>query len=117
MEPVLDATLRQRPETIAIMLARLAGRAVGAGWIDLVPGSSFADLHGGSVVADVRGRGIYSALLAARAEIARQRGYRHLAVDAAPMSRPILERKGFEFVCHTWPLRIAAPGAAPADGS
>ncbi len=29
-----------------------------------------------------------------------------IAVDAAPMSRPILLRKGFQFVCETTPFRF-----------
>ena len=29
----------------------------------------------------------------------------YLCVDAAPLSRPILQRKGFRFVCETTPFR------------
>jgi len=46
----------------------------------------------------------YSMLLHERCLEAQERGYEYLAVDAAPMSRPILERKGFEFICWTYPL-------------
>jgi GNAT superfamily N-acetyltransferase len=80
--------------------------------VDLAPGSSFADLHGGCVLPDARGRGLYTRLLEARASIACARGYGWLAVDAAPMSRPILERKGFAPVCPTWPMERPAPGSA-----
>lgn len=108
--PALAGTLAERPAEIAIFCAWLDDRLAGTGWVDLVPRSSFADLHGGSVLPGARGRGIYSMLLAARAAVARERGYRWLAVDAAPMSRPILERKGFRHVCLTWPMRRLAPG-------
>ena len=38
-------------------------------------------------------------------EEARVRGCRFLAVDAAPMSRPILQHKGFMFVGATYPMK------------
>jgi GNAT superfamily N-acetyltransferase len=113
VRPALAEALTERPGEIAIFCARHGDRLVGTGWVDLVPGSSFADLHGGSVVPEARGQGIYSRLLAARAAVARDRGYRWLGVDAAPMSRPILERKGFQHVCRTWPMRRTAPASMP----
>jgi GNAT superfamily N-acetyltransferase len=94
--------------------ARIEGRVVGSGWIDFHGGSPFAQLCGGAVAADCRGRGIYSQLFEARLEEARRRGVRHVAVDAAPMSRPILERKGFRFVCHTYPMRTRPFGVKTA---
>jgi hypothetical protein len=47
-------------------------------------------------VAAFRGRGLYQAVLAARVQAARRRGYRYLYIDASPMSRPIVARHGFE---------------------
>lgn len=81
---------------------------VGTGWIEYPPHSSVADLHGGAVLPSYRGKGIYSALFDARAASARARGVEWLAVDAAPMSRPILLRQGFRFVCETTPFRLPA---------
>ena len=57
---------------------------------------------------EFRGRGIYSRLFEARVAEARSRGVPYIAVDAAPMSRPILERFGFRFVCNTYPMRTRA---------
>ncbi len=105
---VLGRTLRERPDEIVLLCAYLGERPIGTGWMDVPPRSSFADLHGGAVLAELRGQGVYSLLFHERCEEARRCGYRYLAVDAAPMSRPILERKGFEFVCHTYPMRRAA---------
>lgn len=85
--------------------ARIADRTVGSGWIDFHGGSQFAQLCGGAVAEDCRGRGIYSLLFERRVTEARARGVPFIAVDAAPMSCPILERKGFHFVCHTYPMR------------
>ena len=69
--------------------------------------SAFASLWGGSTLPELRGRGLYTGLLAARLQEARARGARYLTVDAGPMSRPILERRGFRLLTHatacTWP--------------
>jgi GNAT superfamily N-acetyltransferase len=106
LAPQLGAAMAQRPENTAIYCAYLDERPVGTGWIDFTQGSRFADLHGGAVVEGARGRGIYSLLYERRTEEARRRECRYLAVDAAPMSRPILEHKGFVQVCNTYPMRL-----------
>jgi GNAT superfamily N-acetyltransferase len=102
----LGAAVAESAVDTAIYCAYLDARPVGTGWIDFIPGSRFADLHGGSVVDEARGRGIYSLLYERRVAEARRRECRYLAVDAAPMSRPILEHKGFEHVCNTYPMRL-----------
>jgi hypothetical protein len=58
-------------------------------------GSHFARLFGGSTVAELRGRGLYTAILAQRAQESLQRGVRYLTVEAGPMSQPILAKHGF----------------------
>jgi GNAT superfamily N-acetyltransferase len=55
-------------------------------------------LMGGSTAAWARGRGAYRAVVRARWEEAVRRGTPALAVGAGSMSRPILERLGFEQV-------------------
>lgn len=55
-------------------------------------------LLGGSTAAWARGRGAYRAVVRARWDEAVRRGTPALAVGAGPMSRPILERLGFEQV-------------------
>jgi hypothetical protein len=55
-------------------------------------------LMGGSTAGWARGRGAYRALVRARWDEAVRRGTPALAVGAGPMSRPILERLGFEQV-------------------
>ena len=91
----------------AVYCAYLDGQPVGTGWIDFPPRSQFADLHGGAVLPWARGRGIYTLLYERRRDEARARGCRFLAVDAAPMSRPILEFKGFMHICGSYPMRSA----------
>jgi GNAT superfamily N-acetyltransferase len=80
-----------------------AGEVVSAGWLTVTPGSPFAGLWGGSTLASWRGRGIYRALVAERARLARESGVRYLQVDASDDSRPILERLGFVAVTTTTP--------------
>ena len=79
-------------------------RLVGTGWIEYPEGSQFAELHGGAVLPDYRGRGLYSRLFEARMADALARGYKWVTVDAAPMSQPILEAKGFERLDTTYPM-------------
>ncbi len=97
--------------------ARVADQVVGSGWIDFHGGSQFAQLCGGAVVEEYRGRGIYSLLFERRVSEARARRVPFIATDAAPMSRPILERKGFRFVCHTHPMRTRPFGAGSVTRS
>jgi len=65
------------------------------GWVRYAKGTEFASLWGGSTLPSWRRRGIYRALVAARARLAVASGYRYLQVDASDNSRPILERLGF----------------------
>ncbi|HZZ34676.1 MAG TPA: GNAT family N-acetyltransferase, partial [Caulobacteraceae bacterium] len=80
---------------------------VAAGRLEMIPGSAFAGLYGGGTAPEQRGRGVYRALVAARAAEARARGYRYLTVDARETSRPILERLGFQRLATVrgWMLR------------
>jgi len=94
------------PDTTKFFCAYAGDQPVAAGRIEFPAGLSFASLWTGSVVPAMRGRGVYSALLAARIHEAKTRGYRFVTVDAAPMSRPILLRQGFQHVCWTYPMRL-----------
>ena len=109
-EEVWSCRLPWLPDVLTAMIdpvycARANGRVVGSGWIDFHGGSDFAQLCGGAVVEGYRGRGIYSLLFDRRIAEAKRRGTPFIAVDAAPLSRPILESKGFQFVCNTHPMR------------
>lgn len=76
---------------------------VSAGRLSPVPGTRFAGLWGGATLPGWRGRGIYRALVAARARSALDRGVELLHSDCTPMSRPILERAGLLPVTTTTP--------------
>jgi GNAT superfamily N-acetyltransferase len=91
----LRREIAETPDATSVFVARIGGQPVGAAWVTYTTGSDFASLWGGSVLPEYRGQGIYGALLAARAQDARQRGRRFLMIDAGPMSKPIVESLGF----------------------
>jgi hypothetical protein len=94
------ALLPQRwSETATIMHAAwLHGEIVSAG--TCAPTSHGLLLYGGATVSHARGRGAYRALLRARWDEAMSRGTPTLITQGGSMSRPILERLGFEPVGH-----------------
>jgi GNAT superfamily N-acetyltransferase len=85
-------------------IAEADGEAICAGRLEIVPGTEFAGLWGGGTLEPWRGRGIYRALVSARAGWAVERGVRYLQSDCTPMSRPILERSGLSRVTTTTPF-------------
>lgn len=78
--------------------ARLEEHVVG--FAGAVLGDAGVNLFGGGVLAEGRGRGVYRALVNARWRLAVERGTPALTVQAGRMSRPVLERLGFEFIAH-----------------
>ncbi|MFJ9709080.1 GNAT family N-acetyltransferase [Streptomyces sp. NPDC101234] len=103
----LLAQLAERPDTVVAVVALAGDEPVSAARMELVPGTRFAGLWGGGTVEGWRGRGVYRALVAHRARVAADHGYRYLQVDALPMSRPILERLGFHALSTTTPYIYA----------
>lgn len=95
--------LTASPDTVVAVVALAGAEPVSAARMELTPGARFAGLWGGGTVREWRGRGIYRALVAHRARIAADRGYRYLQVDASGQSRPILERLGFAALTTTTP--------------
>jgi hypothetical protein len=83
------------PGYLNIYAAYIEDQPASAGWVYFHPGSPFASLFGGSTLAEWRGRGLYSAILARRAQEAQRRGVHYLTVETSPMSRPIVEKHGF----------------------
>ena len=83
-------------QTDPIFAAWLDGRMASVGRAIYTRAGGY--LMGGSTAAWARGRGAYRAVVRARWDEAVRRGTPALAVGAGPMSRPILERLGFEQV-------------------
>jgi GNAT superfamily N-acetyltransferase len=55
-----------------------------------------AYLGGSGVLPEARGHRVYATLLRRRLEEAHARGYHVAAINAEPMSRPIVEKYGFK---------------------
>jgi len=89
-------------------LAFVDGRPVGFAMSAVAPEGLL--LGGSGVLASARGRGAYRALLSARWESAVALGTPVLVIQAGMMSRPILERCGFEQVCRIEVLEDPAMG-------
>ena len=103
LRDLLLARLAAAPDAIVALVALAGDVPVSSARIELLPGTRFAGLWGGGTVEAWRGRGIYRALIAHRARIAAERGYRYLQVDASDQSRPILQRLGFAALTTTTP--------------
>jgi len=101
----LGDSLRNYSEQMSIYVAYANDEPASTAWIYFPKRSQFASLWGGSTVDAFRRQGLYTALLAVRAQEARRRQVRYLTVDARPMSRPILEKYGFEVIGHSFPCR------------
>jgi RimJ/RimL family protein N-acetyltransferase/ribosomal protein S18 acetylase RimI-like enzyme len=98
------AALGTRPRPLEAVVAVAGQTPVSAGRIDFPAGRDFASLWGGGTLSAWRGRGLFRSLVAYRARLARDRGYRYLQVDASEDSRPILERLGFTALARTTPF-------------
>ena len=95
--------LTHHGDYLSIYLAYTGGIPACAAWVRFQKGSQFAELWGGSTLAEYRKRGLYTALLAVRAQEARQRGVRYLTIDASPMSEPIVAKYGFQQLAVSYP--------------
>jgi GNAT superfamily N-acetyltransferase len=101
----LKRDLRDHPEMLSVFISYQGTQPVSAAWIYFHVGTKFASLYGGATLPQFRNQGHYSLLLAARAQEARARGFSLLAVDASPMSRPVLEKHGFQYLATTTPCK------------
>lgn len=95
--------LRHYPEQMSVYVAYVNEQPASAAWIFFPKHSQIASLWGGATIISFRKQGLFTALLAVRAQEARARQVRYLTVDAMPMSRPILEKFGFEMIAYSYP--------------
>jgi GNAT superfamily N-acetyltransferase len=111
----LTDELTGHPDLLSVYVARMDGVPASCAWIRFHEGTAFASLWGGSTLERFRGQGLYTSLLATRVREARRRGFRYVTVDASPMSRPILQKHGFELLTWAWAC-IWHAGAVPPAG-
>ena len=106
-QAVLSA-LGADPCPMTAVVAMAGDTPVSAARAEFPAGSDFASLWGGGNLPAWRGRGIFRSIVAYRAALARERGYRYLQVDASDDSRPILQRLGFAALATTTPYIYTA---------
>jgi GNAT superfamily N-acetyltransferase len=92
-----------RGDGMELWAAEADGRFVCGGRLEPVPGTDFAGIWGGATLPAYRGRGIYRAVLDARARSALAQGKTLVHSDSTEHSRPILERSGLVTVSTTTP--------------
>ncbi len=97
------AQMHEDPNSLAFFAAYVADEPVCAAWSTRNAGSPFAGLWGGGTLPAHRGKGVYTAVVAARLQHLKRQGVRFLNVDASPMSRPILEKRGFQLIAMSRP--------------
>jgi ribosomal protein S18 acetylase RimI-like enzyme len=100
----LAAQIYSDPPPVRAVLAVAGGLPVSSGRIEFTFGTDFASLWGGGTLPAWRGRGIFRALVAHRAALAAEAGFRYLQVDASADSQPILRRLGFIDLATTTPF-------------
>jgi GNAT superfamily N-acetyltransferase len=103
MRHQLLAQLTGDEDNVVAVVALAGDVPVSAARMEMVSGTRFAGLWGGGTIDSWRRRGIYRALVAHRARVAAERGYRYVQVDATSQSRPVLARLGFEPLTTTTP--------------
>lgn len=101
----LGDALENYPDQMTVYVAYINEQPASAAWIYFPQHSQFASLWGGSTLSRFRRQGLYTALLAVRAQEAKARQVRYLTVDASAMSRPILEKVGFEIIAYSYPCK------------
>ncbi|HSO12625.1 MAG TPA: GNAT family N-acetyltransferase [Anaerolineales bacterium] len=85
----------QIPGYLSMYAAYVDGKPASIAWT-YFPGRHFATLFGGTTLAEFRKRGLYTDLLHWRLKEIRARGYPFAVVEAGAMSKPIVEKHGFQ---------------------
>lgn len=83
------------PGYLSVFAAYVDGKPASTAWT-YFPGRHFATLFGGTTLEEYRSRGLYTSLLHRRLDEIRKRGYPYAVVEAGPMSKPIVEKHGFQ---------------------
>jgi GNAT superfamily N-acetyltransferase len=96
-------------DPIGIFVAYASGAPAGIAWVAPHDGRTFAGLFGGTVLPAFRGRGVYRALVAARARFAREAGARWLLTGANDNSAPRLRTMGFFPIATRVDMVLSAP--------
>ena len=113
----LARRLVEAPQTLCLCVAYVDGTPASTAQISFYAQRPFASLVRAATLPAYRGRGLFSALVAALVQEARQRNVQFLDTEATAMSRPILQKLGWQQLtlatpC-TWHFK---PAPAPGGG-
>ena len=100
----ITAALESPHRPVEAVVAFAGDTPICAGRVEFPEERDFASLWGGGTLPGWRGRGVFRSLVAYRAALAMERGYRYLQVDASADSRPIFQRLGFTELAVTTPF-------------
>ena len=111
----LAERLVKAPETLSLYVAYVDGVPASTASISYYAGGQFASLVGAATLPAYRRHGLFTALVETLVQDARQHSVRFLDTEAQPMSRPILEKLGFQRLTTAFYFTLHA-GAAPSAG-
>ena len=89
------------PGYLSVYASYVDGKPASIAWT-CFPRGHFATLFGGTTLAEYRKFGLYTSLLAVRLKEIRERGYSFAVVETGAMSKPIVERYGFQQLTTVW---------------
>jgi GNAT superfamily N-acetyltransferase len=93
------------PGYLSVYVAYVDNTPASIGWT-YFPKGHFATLFAGSTLPEYRKHGLYTSILAARVQEIRRRGYRYAVVEAGDMSKPIVQKHGFEYLTTVWDYEL-----------
>ncbi len=91
----------QVPGYLSIYVAYVKDEPASIAWT-YFPKGHFATLFAGSTLPEHRKLGLYTSILSTRLKEIREHGYQYAVVEAGNMSRPIVEKHGFQLLTSTW---------------
>lgn len=110
----LSKRLIDAPHSLGLYVAYVDGKPVSTAQISFYQQGQFAGLVHAATLPGYRGRGLYTTLVAIRVQEAMRRGIRFLDADASPMSRPIIEKLGFQWLTEAhscgWRVKYVSSG-------
>ncbi len=109
LHATLRDAMRTAPDTYACYCAYVNSQPVGTGYVHFPRGSRFPQFYGGAILPQWRGRGIYHGLVSAGVGAARERMYDYVLAESTHFNYPLMEKMGFQMVCHTKMMSKKAP--------
>lgn len=110
----LAKRLVEAPHSLCLYVAYIDGMPASTAQVSFYPQRPFASFVRAATLPSYRGRGLFTALVATVIQETRQRGIRFIDTDASAMSRPILEKLGFQMLTWAHPCTRHAKRTPPS---